>query len=330
MQTTGDIMPTTNNFKELSMEGFVTIILDGGERADEAMYYLLQHILYQPLRRRYERAQHLLLDGFDDILDDFFFHLRDGSAICSGPDKAGEGTGGDAGNAHPASDNQLSYPSLRRIRNRQAFVQWMLHTFRNYLLMRTAKETPPTLIELDPDSAHNADASPSILTDELKLSFASDLLAYAHQELPPRDGFILLRSLLTMLDKRQALPNEEMAEALGMTDVTYRVTVHRVKDRLTRYRAHLLQGKPIHLDEPHRQMAQRINEDFLHLYPTLLYYYTLSINSLDPDRANAVNRLRQYHLATTGDLLHEPAVSYGAKYSKAVLWNLMERFLDPE
>ena len=355
MQTTGDIMPTTNNFKELSMEGFVTIILDGGERADEAMYYLLQHILYQPLRRRYERAQHLLLDGFDDILDDFFFHLRDGSAICSGPDKAGEGTGGDAGNAHPASDNQLSYPSLRRIRNRQAFVQWMLRTFRNYLNVRIDKESPFVRSGIPADSLsasgpshpydnstdnapgdpysrssfNSADfyASSSILTDEQKLSTASNLLAYAHQVLSPREGFILLRSLLTMLDKRQSLPNEEMAEVLGMTNVTYRVTVHRMKERLAQFRARLLQGEPLRLDEAHRQMAQRINEDFLHLYPTLSYYYTQSIGTLDPGHADAVNRLRQAHLAATGDLLHEPAVSYEARYSKAAVWNLVERVI---
>ena len=317
-------------FANVPVADFVGIILDGGERADEAMYFLLKHVLYLPLKRLYEKVQNQLFGDFDDILNDFFFHLREEDAIRNGQNRATVETGGNVGDAHYASNNQLPYPSLRRIRNRQAFVQWMLHTFRNFLVVRIAKEALPTLIELDPDSTHNADASPSILTDEQKLSFASDLLAYAHQELPPRDGFILLRSLLTMLDKRQSLPNEEMAEALGMTDVTYRVTVHRVKDRLARYHARLLQGKPIHLDEPHRQMAQRINEDFLHLYPTLLYYYTLSINSLDPDRANAVNRLRQYHLATTGDLLHEPAVSYEAKYSKAVLWNLMERFLDPE
>lgn len=312
-------------FANVPIADFVGIILDGGEQADEAMYFLLQHVLYLPLKRLYEKVQNQLFDDFDDILNDFFFHLRDGNTIGSGHNRTDDETGGNVGDAQPASDYRRPYPSLRRIRNRQAFVQWMLHTFRNYLVVRIAKEAPPTLIELDPDSAHNTDASPSILTDEQKLSFASDLLAYAHQEMPPRDGFILLRSLLTMLDKRQALPNEEMAEALGMTDVTYRVTVHRVKDRLTRYRAHLLQGKPIHLDEPHRRMAQRINEDFLHLYPTLLYYYTLSINSLDPDRADAVKRLRQDHLTITGDLLHEPAVPYKTRPSKATLWNLLER-----
>lgn len=324
------IEKTKTPFANVPVADFVGIILDGGEQADEAMYFLLKHVLYLPLKRLYEKVQNQLFGDFDDILNDFFFHLREGDAIRNGQNRATVETGGNVGDAHYASDYLRPYPSLQRIRNRQAFMQWMLHTFRNYLVMRIAKEAPPTLIELDPDSAHNTDASPSILTDEQKLSFASNLLAYAHQELPPRDGFILLRSLLTMLDKRQALPNEEMAEALGMTGITYRVTVHRVKDRLARYRARLLQGKPIHLNEPHRQMAQRINEDFLHLYPTLLYYYTLSINSLDPDRADAVKRLQQNHLAKTGDLFHEPAVSYGAKYSKAVLWNLMERFLDPE
>jgi hypothetical protein len=170
-------------------------------------------------------------------------------------------------------------------------------------------------------------ASSSILTDEQKLSTASNLLAYAHQVLSPREGFILLRSLLTMLDKQQSLPNEEMAKALGMTDVTYRVTVHRMKERLAQFRARLLQGEPLRLDEAHRQMAQRINEDFLHLYPTLSYYYTQSIGTLDPGHADAVNRLRQAHLAATGDLLHEPAVSYEARYSKAAVWNLVERVI---
>ena len=317
-------------FAETPIPDFVGIILSGGKCADEAMYYLLQHVLYLPLKRRYEKVQHQLVDDFDDILNDFFFHLRDGSATFSRLDKAAEETGGDVGNAYPTSDNQLPYPSLRRIRNRQAFVQWMLHAFRNYLILRATKEEPPVLIELNPDIVSNADIPTSILTDEQKLTTASNLLAYALQEMPPRDGFILLRSLLSMLDKRRSLPNEEMAEALGMNDVTYRVTVHRVKERLAQFLTRLLKGDPLHLDDLHQQMAQRINEDFLHLYPTLLYYYTQSIDTLDPDRADAVRRLRQNHTDSSGSLLHDPAVPYEARYSKASLWNLVERFLDPE
>ncbi len=314
-------------FANVPIADFVGIILSGGKRADEAMYFLLQHVLHLPLKRLYERVQNQLIDDFDDILNDFFFHLRDGNAICSRFERAVEETGGNVGDTHPASDNQPPYPSLRRIRNREASVQWLLRTFRNYLAKRADREETLSSTGLDPDCVPDADVPTSILTDEEKLSFASNLLAYALQELPPRDSFILLRSLLALLNKGKSLPNEEMAEALGMSNISYRVSVHRVKSHLARYRTRLLQGGPLRLDGPHREMAQRIHEDFLNLYPTLLHYYTQSINTLAPDRADAVNRLRQCHLTATGNLLHEPTAPYEGIYSKAALWNLMERLL---
>ncbi len=308
MQTTGSIMPTTNNFKELSMDGFITIILDGGERADEAMYYLLHQRFYLPLKKRYEVFQHQLADDFDDILADFFFHLRDGSP--------------------------LPYPSIHRIKNRDAFPAWLLRTFRNYLSARADKEWATTCVSLNAENVTDTDANAndasSLLTDEQKLSLAAHLIAFAHQEMPPRDNFLLFRALLTILDKQRSLPNEEVAEALGMTDITYRVTVHRVKDRLAQLRTRLLKGEPSHLNEPHQRMAHRINEDFLQLYPTLLYYYKLSIDALDRECSEAVKQLQQSHFAATGQLLHESAVPYEAQHSKARLWNLVGRFLNPE
>lgn len=308
------IMQTKDSFKEVPIASLVGIILDGGVRADKAMYYLLRHRLYLPLKRRYEIFRHLLPDDFDDVLDDFFLYLRDGSTEHS----------------EPAGGKRVPYPSLRRIRNREAAGQWLLHTFRNYLILRTDREGPLTRSRISADSVSAISSAPSILTDEEKLSFASDLLAYALQEMSPRDGFILLRTLLTMLDKRQSLPNEGMAEALGMTDVSYRVAVHRVRDRLTRYRTRLLQGEPLHLDGPHHRMSQRINEGFLHLYPTLLSFYDQCVGALSPDLADAVSRLRQSHFDSTGSLLHESAAPYGRRYSKAALWNLVERFLVPK
>ena len=353
------IMQTTDPFAELPIAGFVGIILDGGERADEAMYYLLQQRLYHQLRRRYEIFQHQLLDDFDDILNDFFFYLRDGKGETDKTD--GEYNTTENEGAEPDSRECLHYPSLRRIRNSEAFAQWLLRTFRNYLCVRADKEAPfassglsaadlsvsgfgnchdtPSDDTLADDFSSGCiagntygsfsapDSPSSILTDEKKLFLASNLIAYAHQEMSPRDGFLLLRALLTMLDKRQALPNEEVAEALGMTEVSYRVTVHRMKDRLVQYRTRLLKGEPLNLDDPHWQMAQRINEDFLHLYHTLLSYYDQTIAALPPDRADAVCRLRQNHFATTGNLLHEPEDSYTTKFSKAVLWNVMGRVI---
>ena len=308
MQTTGNNMPTTNDFKELSMDGFVTIILDGGEQADEAMYHLLHQRFYLPLKKRYEVFQQQLSDDFEDILADFFFHLRDGSP-------------------HP-------YPSVHRIKNREAFPAWLLHTFRNYLSARADKEEATVCISLNAENVTDTDVaangSSSLLTDEQKLYLAARLIAFAHQELPPRDNFLLFRALLTMLDKRRSLPNEEVAEALGMTDVTYRVTVHRVKSRLSRYRTRLFQGEPLTLDAPHRRMAQRIREDFLQLYPTLLFYYRQSIDALDRSCSEAVKQLQQSHFAASGQLLHESGVPYEAQHSKAALWNLVGRFLYPE
>ena len=326
------IMQTKDSFKEVPISSLVGIILDRDERADEAMYYLLRHRLYLPLKRRYEIFRHLLADDFDDVLDDFFLYLRNGNDQSGMTDQSYKNDRTD-GNTEPpehTGGKRLPYPSLRRIRSREAAVQWLLNTFRNYLILRTDREGPLTRSIISADSISVSGSAPSILTDEDKLSFASNLLAYALQKMSPRDGFILLRTLLTMLDKRRSLPNEGMAEALGMTDVSYRVAVHRVRDRLSRYRTRLLQGEPLLLDGPHHRMSQRINEGFLHLYPTLLSFYNQCVGALSPDLADAVNRLRQRHFDSTGSLLHEPSAPYGRSYSKAALWNVMERLLIPK
>ncbi|MBR3491691.1 MAG: hypothetical protein IKH44_05285 [Bacteroidales bacterium] len=244
--------------KETTNTGLIDLILDGGVLADEAMYHLLHHRLNHQLRQRFEVYEHRLLDDFEDVVDDFFFYLRDGK----------EG------------DDQRTYQSLQGIVQRGSFESWMLNTFRNYLSVRAAKEDLITHMELPTESVADIDANASVLTDEQKLSVASDLLAYAHQKLSSRDGFIFLRSMLTMLNKQKALPNEAMAKALGMTDVSYRVTVHRMKCNLAQYRSDLLRGEHFHLDEKHQQMARRIYDDFLHLYPTLLGYYCQAIDQL--------------------------------------------------
>ena len=128
-----------------------------------------------------------------------------------------------------------------------------------------------------------------------------------------------------MLNKQQALPNVEMAKALGMTDLAYRVSVHRMKCRLTKYRTLLMRGKGLLLDEPHRQMAQRINDDFTHLYPTLMLYYGQTLDTLN--QAEAVKQLRQEFLAATGNMLHEAETLYAIAPSIASFWTRLSRFL---
>ena len=290
------MMETTNT-------DIIGIILSGGERADELMYRMLhQHLNYQ-LRQRFEVYQHQLLDSFDDVIEDFFLYLREGN----------DGV------------NQSPFKVLQSINKKESFEPWILNTFRNYLSMRAAKKGPVTFMELPTESVADIDANSSMLTDEQKLSIASDLLAYAHQKLSLRDGFIFLRAMLTMLNKQKALPNEEVAKALGMTNVSYRVTVHRMKSNLAQYRSDLLRGEHFHLDEKHQQMAKRIYDDFLHLYPTLLGYYCQAIDSLPC--ADAVKQLRQNHYLTTGDMMHEAEPFYSTTITIAAFWNKLNRFL---
>lgn len=290
-------------FEEMSASDFLDAILAGGERADKAMYYLLHVRMMVVLSKKFEVYESQLLDGFEDVLEDFFLYLREGK----------EGR------------SRTPYSSLHRIRKKEAFEAWVESTFRNYLTVRADKESQMTTTGLSSEHLADTDIPSSILTNERKLAIASHLIAFAHQVFYPRSRFIFLRSLLTMLNKQQALPNEEMARALGMTDISYRVSVHRMKCRLAKYRALLLQGEQLSLDDPHQQMAQRIHDDFAHLYPTLMLYYGQTLDTLN--RANAVKQLRQEYLAATGAILHEPESPYALAPSISSFWTRLNRFL---
>lgn len=296
-------MQVDNLYEKAPVGELVGIILDGGEQADEVMYYLLHQRFFLPLRKRFEIFQSQLLDDFDDVVDDFQLYLRDGK---------------------DDDDGEL-YPSLRRIRNVEAFGGWLPNTFRNYLSVRAAKESALIYSDLVADNAASTDIPSSILTDEEKLSCAADLIAYACQEMSSRDRFIFLRTLLTMLDKRQSLPNDAVAEALGMTDISYRVTVHRIKGALVKYRTRLLQGENLLLDDLHQEMSRNINDDFIHLYPTLLRYYNQSIDALNT--AAAIRKLREEFRAATGLEAYEPEIPYVATSGIKAFWNKLTLFL---
>ena len=296
-------LQTDDPFAEIPIPDFINIILKGDERADEAMYYLLRQRFNHQLRQRFEVYQHQLFDEYEDIVDDFFFYLREGK----------EG------------NNQQPYQSLESIEKRDALEPWILNTFRNYLSMRAAKEEKYALTELPIEYMAESDVPISLLNDERKLSIASDLIAYAHQVFLPHEGFIFLRTLLTLLNKKQALPNEAVAKALGMSSGNYRVTVHRLKERLARYLTSLIQGEHLVLDDMHQLMAKRINDDFFHLYPTLLGYYCQAIDALPC--ADAVKQLRQNHYLTTGNMMHEDNDSYSTPLTVTAFWNKLNRFL---
>ena len=262
---------------------FVDIILHDTKKSDEGVYYLLHQRFDRQLREIYDKYRHHLLDDFEDVMDDFFLYLREGK------------------------DNRFPYQSLQTINNNNSFESWMLNTFRNYLSNRSKEEERISYAEISLDNLSDGPSAASLLTDEQKLHVAAHLIAYAHQVFYPRGRFIFLRSLLTMLNKRKALPNEEVAVALGMTDVSYRVTMHRMKCNLVKFRYRLMRGEELRLDDEHQQMVQCIYNDFAHLYPTLLTLYDQTIDSLKC--ADAIRRLRQEHYEATGTMAHEPEPS---------------------
>ena len=268
-----------------------------GNFSDEAMYDLLHNQLNKKLKRKFEAFEYQLLDDFDDIVDDFFLYLRDGT-------------------------NKIKYESLYRIKNPEAFEAFIVNTFRNYLSVMAAKEVKFAYAERSADNIAGDETASSILTDEQKLAIASNLIAYAHQTLLPRDCFILFRTLLTMLNKKQALPNDAMAKVLDMSDIAYRVTVHRMKNNLAKYRTQLIKGLHLELDEAHQTMAQKINDDFLNLYPTLLVYYDQIVDTLSC--ADAIKNLRQEYLEETGIMMHEAEAEYSVPVTIEYFWNKLE------
>lgn len=289
--------------EEVAIPDFVDLILEGGERGDEAMYYLLHERLERQLRGRFEVYQNQMLDDFEDVVEDFFLYLREGKSGWS----------------------KSPYQSLRHIRKKESFEVWMLNTFRNYLTVRAETEKQMASMSLHEEHIATTDTYSSPLTDERKLTVASNLIAYAHQTLYPRDRFIFLRTLLTLLNKQQALPNDEMAHALGMSDIAYRVTVHRLKGKLSYIRTRLLRNDVLPLDDVHHQMARHINDDFAQLYPTIGKYYVLAIDDLK--HADAVKRLRQEYYETTGRILHEAEDVYSIAPSISVFWIQLSHFL---
>ena len=302
-QTISSAKPSkSNRFAGILVPDFLDMILKGD---DEAMYYLLHDRLSQQLRNRYEAYSPNLYDDFEDVIDDFFLYLRE--------------------------RGRSPYQPLQRIKKKESFESWLLNTFRNYLNNRAEAEGQTAWNHGDRslDSVQNHGSVPVIpsdLTDERKLAIVSHLIAYAHQVFYPRGRFIFLRSMLTMLDKQRAVPNKEMAEALDMSYLAYRVTLHHMRQNVKRFRERLLKGDTLYLDADHQQMADSINRDFIHLYPTLFRIYLDSIDSLKT--STAVKHLRQQYFEECGFAVHEPDPNSPVNVRIPAFWEMLNRWMN--
>ena len=284
-----------NRFAGIPVPDFVEMILKGD---DEAMYYLLHDRLKHPLHDRYEAYSNHLCDDYEDVIDDFFLYLRE--------------------------NGRYPYEPLQRIKKKEAFESWLLNTFRNYMSNRA--ETEGQGFSSQPNcEAHSLIVSDGGIGDEEKIRIVSRLIAYAHQVFYPRGRFIFLRSLLTMLNKQRAVPNKEMAEALDMSDLAYRVAVYRMKQNVKRFRERLLNGETVRLDDEHQQIADYINRDFIHLYPTLFRIYLECIDTLKT--STAVKDLRKQYLEERGYAVHEPNADSPIRVRIPAFWEKLNRWI---
>ena len=291
----GNYVSKVIKYAGVPVPDFVERILKGD---DEAMYYLLHDRLSHQLHERFEAYKNNLCDDYEDVIDDFFLYLRE----CG----------------------RYPYEPLKRIKKKEAFETWLLNTFRNYLSNRA--ETEERVISSQPNcEAHALTACEGSINDEEKIRVVSQLIAYAHQVFYPRGRFIFLRSLLTMLNKQRAVPNKEMAEALDMSDLAYRVAVYRMKQNVRHFRERLLKGETLRLDDEHQQIADNINCDFIHLYPTLFRIYLQSIDTLKT--SIAVKHLRQQYLEERGFAVHEPDVDSPIRVRIPAFWSKLNHWL---
>ena len=290
----GNYVSKVIKYAGVPVPDFVERILKGD---DEAMYYLLHDRLSHQLHERFEAYKNNLCDDYEDVIDDFFLYLRE----CG----------------------RYPYEPLKRIKRKESFETWLLNTFRNYLSNRAETEGNHGDRSLDP--AQNHGPVPVIPDDEEKIRIVSQLIAYAHQVFYPRGRFIFLRSLLTMLNKQRAVPNKEMAEALDMSDLAYRVAVYRMKQNVRHFRERLLKGETLRLDDEHQQIADNINCDFIHLYPTLFRIYLECIDTLKT--STAVKDLRQQYLEERGYAVHEPNADSPIRVRIPAFWEKLNRWI---
>lgn len=284
------------SFEHSSLPELLDVILMGNNESDEAMWYVLHERTNEGLRRKYLDYESQLWDSFEDLVDDFFLYLREGKQ----------------------GSKQVPYSVLRTINNKEAFESWLLSTWRNYLSNRVENDGVQKngVGEIDEITLVVINDNKSI-ADERKIEIVSQLIAYCLQVFLPRGRFIFLRSMLTILNKENALSTKDMAEALGMTEINYRVVNHRMKVNERKFLKRILNGETLRLKEDSKKVATQIDEDFDNLYSVLMRCYIDTLQTLK--QREAIQHLRLSNIKADGTMLHEPECN--AKVNIKPFWS---------
>lgn len=296
------------------MQDLYRLIVKGDSQSDEAVHYLLYMRMYAQLKDVYAVYESRCRDEYEDVLNDFFLYLREGAY----------------------ADNNVPYEALLGLRHTEALASWMQSTFRNYLTNRVATEAKSMELLTEYSEDVEDDDSCNLVADtEHKIEIFAHLVAYMLHVLQPRERFIMLRWLLTILDKSKALPEKEMAQAMGLSYEAYRVIVYSVKMQ-TRHNLLLLMQKGstklpnvevlANINHPNcLSVAADINDHFADLYNHLIAYYEGTLSVLP--NAKTIAQLRLTRREERGSVVHDDAAIEYRTSKAAVIRNLYRHIM---
>jgi hypothetical protein len=279
------------DFEKCPPSVYYESLVERGERSAEALYYLLTQRLSRVLQHQYRMHGEGIQDAFDDTIDDFFLFLHDGI----GP---------------TASE---PFALLQHVREKKAFFSWLISTYRIFLLNKRRNVTGSPVVKRVGAMEGVADEGEG---EESMTNLLVTAIAYADQELSPRNRFLLYRMLLSLVDAPSAIPQEAMAAALGMHPVTYRVTVKRQKDRLLASIEALERGETLSLDAPHAVLRDRMAHQFDQLRELLLSGYEQALDAL-PQGDRVVSLRERYSVGREG-MMHEERPCYGSSAASII------------
>lgn len=271
----------TNLWADFTAGEYYDAILKRDEDSTSIAYYLVDKQLRMRLKAVFRRIGIERICEFQDTIDDFFLYIYDGTNwIYNKP-----------------------FYVLESIENKDSLFKWIAVTYRNFLLRKMNEEMRMKA------ACEHTDCWESETQDDEKIKNISTAIAYVDQQSLTRNRFVMYRLLLTFLNRSIAIPQEEMAQAIDMQPVAYRVSTKRVKDSIINYVKCLEQGKLLELDPEHKQMRDAIMTNFGSLYSTLSIYYDKAISQLP--NAETVRKLRLGYYHNENCVFHEATASYG-------------------
>lgn len=280
---------------QCSPSSYYDIIVKGNENSSEAAYYLLKKRLHYLLKKVYVDYGFGLVDEFDDTINDYFLYLYN----------------------YNVSSKQTPFSILENIREKKAFFGWILSTYRIFLLNKAKEKAQEREIlglalarpkgEGFQLPGRQDDEKP--LTDEMMMQYLANAIAFADQEFDLMKRFLFYRMILSFLNHRLAIPQEEMAKTLKLNAVTYRVYTKRQKDRFLEFINIQESGSILPLDLKHKEMSDSIMEQFEHLYALMVVYYNQTLEQLP--NASEVAALRMEYNQNMGGSMHESQAVYG-------------------